>query len=115
MEYKDLNTCKYTIKGSRKYIVMDTDITYSLDFNGFPREVVILEVKGLEKALGVNCLLFDSGNTLSISDIYKVIDEQQLDYIENGWTKKGGMTHGPGTAEQPTADRPGTADATGQH
>lgn len=32
MEY-DINTLKY--------IVMDTDITYSLDFNGFPREVVI--------------------------------------------------------------------------
>lgn len=105
MEYEDK---------SRKYIVMDTDITYPLDFNGWPDEVVILEVKGLEKALGVNCLLFDSGNTLSISDIYKIIDEQELDYIEDGWTKKGGMTHGPQAAEQSAADRPGTADATGQ-
>ena len=110
MEYKDPNTCKYVIMGSRKYIVMDIDITYSLDFNGWPEEVRILEVKGLKKALGVNCLLFDSGNNLSISDIYKVIDEQQLDYIEDGWHKKGGMAHGPQQAEQPTADRPGTAD-----
>ena len=96
-----------------KYIVMDIDITYSLDFNGWPDEVVILEVKGLKKALGVNCLLFDSRNNLSISDIYKVIDEQQLDYIEDGWHKKGGMTYGPQPAEQSTstADRPGTATA----
>lgn len=98
----------------RKYIVMDTDISMLLDFNGWPDEVVILEVKGLEKALGVTCLFFDSGNNLSISDIYKVIDEQELDYIENGWTKKGGMTHGPQPAEQPAANRPDTADATGR-
>lgn len=79
MEYED---------NARKYIVMDSDTSMFLDFNGWPKEVVILEVKGLKNVLGVTCLFFDSGNTLSISDIYKIIDEQHLNYIENGLTKR---------------------------
>lgn len=85
MEHKDPNTCKYIVKNTRKYIVVDTDISFSLDFDGgWPDEVVILEVKGLEKALGATCLFFDTGHNLSISDIYKTIGEQHLDYIEDG-------------------------------
>lgn len=67
---------------SAKYIIIDAQVAGFIDFNGWPREVVILEVKGLEKAFGTDCLLFDLDTEFSIVDMYRILDEKHLDYTE---------------------------------
>jgi len=68
-----------------KCIVIDANVSNFIDFNGWPNEVVIFEVRGLEKAFGVTCMLFDPfdpANTLSVADMIKVFEERHLDYRE---------------------------------
>lgn len=67
---------------SCKYIALDAKVANFIDFNGWPREVVIFEVNGLEKAFGTDCLLFDQENSLSITDAIRIFDERHLDYRE---------------------------------
>lgn len=66
----------------RKYIAIDYNVAQFIDFNGWPREVMILEVKGLEKAFDTDCLLFDPENSLSFKYIIQLFDERHLDYRE---------------------------------
>lgn len=63
---------------SCKCIAIDYNVAQFIDFNGWPREVVILEVKGLEKAFGTDCLLFDPENSLSITDAIKIFDDRHM-------------------------------------
>lgn len=67
---------------SCKYIALDYKLVFSIDFNGWPNEIRIFEVKGLEKAFGTDCLLFDQENSLSIADAIKIFDERHMDYTE---------------------------------
>ena len=67
---------------SCKYIALDAHVANFIDFNGWPREVVILEVNGLEKVFGTDCLLFDVSTGLSIFDFYRILDERHLKYLE---------------------------------
>lgn len=67
---------------SCKYIVIDYNVAQFIDFNGWPKEVRILAVKGLEKAFDTDCLLFDQENSLSITDAIKIFDERHMDYEE---------------------------------
>ena len=68
-----------------KCIIMDAHVSGFIDFNGWPKEVVIFEVNGLEKAFGITCMLFDPfdpANTLSIADMFKIFDERHMNYRE---------------------------------
>lgn len=67
---------------SCKYIALDAGTANFIDFNGWPREVVIFEVKGLEKVFDTDCLLFDVSTDLSIFDFYRILEERHLDYRE---------------------------------
>lgn len=67
---------------SCKYIAIDADTAQFIDFNGWPREVVILEVNGLEKVFNTDCLLFDVSTDLFIFDFYRILDERHLKYVE---------------------------------
>ena len=73
--------CDPNIK-SCKYIALDAHIANFIDFNGWPREVMILKVNGLEKVFGTDCLLFDVSTDLSIFDFYRILEERHLNYKE---------------------------------
>ena len=72
MEYEDKYKC----------IIMDANVSNFIDFNGWPKEVMILEVNGLEKAFDTDCLLFDLENSLSFKYMIQLLDEKHLDYRE---------------------------------
>jgi hypothetical protein len=73
MEY-DTKSCKY--------IALDYKVAFPIDFNGWPREVRILAVKGLEKAFGTDCILFDPENSISITDAIRIFDERHMYHEE---------------------------------
>lgn len=73
MEY-DTKSCKY--------IVIDYNVANFIDFNGWPREIRILAVKGLEKSFDTDCLLFDPENSLSIADAIEIFDERHMYHEE---------------------------------
>lgn len=73
MEYEDK---------SRKYIALDYNVAFPIDFNGWPNEITIFGVKGLEKAFGTDCILFDPENSISIEDAIKIFDERHMYYTE---------------------------------
>jgi hypothetical protein len=66
----------------RKYILLDANVSNFIDFNGWPGEVRILAVKGLEKAFDTDCLLFDQENSLSITDAIGIFDERHMYHEE---------------------------------
>ena len=66
----------------RKYILLDANVSNFIDLNGWPREVMILEVKGLERAFDTDCILFDPENSLSFKYMIQLLDEKHLDYRE---------------------------------
>ena len=67
---------------SCKYIAIDYGVGQFIDFNGWPGEVRILLVKGLEKAFDTDCILFDPENSLSFAYMIQLLDEKHLDYEE---------------------------------
>ena len=67
---------------SCKYIAIDYNVAQFIDFNGWPGEVRILAVKGLEKAFDTDCILFDPENSLSFKYMIQLLDERHLDYRE---------------------------------
>lgn len=67
---------------SCKYIAIDYNVAQFIDFNGWPGEVRILAVKGLEKAFDTDCLLFDQENSLSITDAIRIFDERHMYHEE---------------------------------
>lgn len=67
---------------SCKYIAIDYGVGQFIDFNGWPGEVRILLVRGLEKAFDTDCLLFDQENSLSITDAIRIFDERHMYHEE---------------------------------
>ena len=67
---------------SCKCIAIDYNVAQFIDFNGWPKEVRILSVKGLEKVFDTTCLLFDPVNSLSFEYVVKIFDKQHMYHEE---------------------------------